>query len=43
MTKMKSVRHETTLRETLQAIDASGAGVALLVDGQGRFERTITG
>jgi dTDP-4-amino-4,6-dideoxygalactose transaminase len=36
------VTHSTALRDALSILDRSGAGLLLLVDGQGRFERTIS-
>ncbi|WIV97440.1 aminotransferase class I/II-fold pyridoxal phosphate-dependent enzyme [Kinneretia aquatilis] len=36
------VRREQNVREALQKLDAAGSGVLLLVDSQGKFERTIT-
>ncbi|MFN0183106.1 MAG: aminotransferase class I/II-fold pyridoxal phosphate-dependent enzyme [Aquabacterium sp.] len=37
-----SVRRSTTLRDALARLDRTGAGLLLLLDGQGRFERTLT-
>jgi dTDP-4-amino-4,6-dideoxygalactose transaminase len=37
-----SVTRETPLREALTALDKSGAGILLVLDADGRFERTAT-
>lgn len=36
------VTRRTLIREALRVLDAGGAGLVLLVDGDGRFERTVT-
>lgn len=36
------VRRDTVLRDALAALDRSGAGLLLLVNGEGVFERTVT-